>query len=58
MKLQQLVEVAAIVERGSLRAAARHLGVAQPAMTRNLRALERELGAPLFERDTRGMVLT
>jgi LysR family transcriptional regulator of abg operon len=58
MKLTQLGYIAAIAERGSLRAAARHLGVAQPAFSRSLAELERELGAPLFERRAKGMVAT
>ena len=58
MKLAQLSYVAAIAEQGSLRAAARHLGVAQPAFSRSIAELERELGAPLFERHARGMIAT
>jgi LysR family transcriptional regulator of abg operon len=58
MKLAHFRNVVAIAEQGSLRAAARHLQLAQPALTRSLGELERELGAPLFERRTRGMVLT
>jgi LysR family transcriptional regulator of abg operon len=58
MRLQQLSYAVAVAERGSLRAAARHLGVAQPAFSRAIAELERELGAPLFERRPRGMVLT
>ncbi len=58
MKLHQLRDAVAIAERGSLRAAARHLQLAQPALTRSLGQLERELGAPLFERNGRGMTLT
>lgn len=58
MKLAQLEYMVAIVEQGSLRAAARHLGMAQPALTRGLRLLELELGAPLFLRASQGMVLT
>lgn len=58
MKLTQLRDIVAVAERGSLRAAARHLAVAQPALTRSVRDLERELGAPLFERRARGMILT
>jgi DNA-binding transcriptional LysR family regulator len=58
MKLTQLSYVAAVAERGSLRAAARHLGVAQPAFSRSIAELERELGAPLFERRAKGMVAT
>lgn len=58
MKIEQLMGMVAIVEQGSLRAAARHLGLDQPALTKSIRALERELGVVLFERDPRGMVLT
>lgn len=58
MKLHQLRDVVTIAERGSLRAAARHLDLAQPALTRSLGELERELGAPLFERKSRGMAPT
>lgn len=58
MKLAQLSYVAAIAEQGSLRAAARHLGVAQPAFSRSIAELERELGARLFERRARGMIAT
>ncbi|NDY90346.1 LysR substrate-binding domain-containing protein [Ideonella livida] len=58
MKLDQLQAVTAIVEQGSLRAAARRLGLPQPALTRSVRALERELGVELFLRQTTGMVLT
>lgn len=58
MKLSQLRELMAIVEHGSLRAASRRLETPQPALTRSIRSLERDLGAPLFERDTRGMTLT
>ena len=58
MKLSQLRNIVAIAEHGSLRAAARALGVAQPALTRSLSDLERRLGAPLFERRVRGMITT
>jgi DNA-binding transcriptional LysR family regulator len=58
MKLHQFRNVLAIAERGSLRAAARSMRIAQPALTRSLGELERELGTSLFERRARGMVLT
>ncbi len=58
MKLHHLRDVVAIAEHGSLRSAARHLKLAQPAVTRSLGDLERELGAALFERRARGMVMT
>lgn len=58
MKLHHLRNVVAVVERGSLRAAAKHLGLAQPAMSRSIRELEQELGVVLFERNKFGMTLT
>ena len=58
MKLAQLEYMVAIVEQGSLRAAARQLGLAQPALTRGVRVLEHELGTPLFLCEAKGMVLT
>ncbi|MEP7069747.1 MAG: LysR substrate-binding domain-containing protein [Usitatibacter sp.] len=58
MKLNHLRDVLAVAERGSLRAAARHLGVAQPALTRSIQELERELGIPLFERQPTGVTVT
>ena len=58
MKLQQLRDLVAIAEHGSLRAAARAMNVAQPVLTRSLADIEKELGAPLFERRPRGMVAT
>jgi DNA-binding transcriptional LysR family regulator len=48
----------AIARSGSLTAAARALHVTQPALTKTLRLLEREMGARLFERSPRGMRLT
>ena len=41
------------VERGSVTAAARDLGVSQPAITKHLRNLERHVGARLLERSSR-----
>ncbi len=40
----------AVVATGSIRAAAKHLGLGQPALSRSLRDLEQELGIPLLER--------
>jgi DNA-binding transcriptional LysR family regulator len=58
MKFNQLREVLAIAEHGSIRAAARALDTGQPALTRSLAELERDLGATLFERRARGVVAT
>ncbi|MCI4666205.1 MAG: LysR family transcriptional regulator [Neomegalonema sp.] len=48
----------ATAEEGSLSAAARALGVAQPTLGRQVSALETELGVALFERVGRGVALT
>ncbi|MFC2969781.1 LysR family transcriptional regulator [Acidimangrovimonas pyrenivorans] len=45
-------------EEGSLSAAARALGLAQPTLGRQVDALEQELGVALFERVGRGLRLT
>ena len=58
LKLHHLRDFVAIAQHQSVRAAARALGLAQPALTRSLRELERELQASLVERHARGVVLT
>ena len=58
LKLSQLRAVLAVAEHGSLRAAGRHLDVAQPAITRSIREIEQELGVTLFERHAKGVRLT
>lgn len=58
MNIQQLRYVVATVEHGSMTAAAAALFVAQPALSRAVRALERELGVALFAKAGRGLVLT
>lgn len=55
MKLAALQALVAAIEEGSLRAAARRLGVTQPALTKMVRELERELGATLLQRTTTGV---
>lgn len=47
-----------VVERGSFSAAARELGMGQPAVSKQVRALEQYLGGPLFARSTRQLSLT
>jgi DNA-binding transcriptional LysR family regulator len=46
---------ARIVERGSMTAAARDLGVSQPAVSKLLRGLEAHLGVRLLERNARAL---
>jgi LysR family transcriptional regulator, regulator of abg operon len=58
VQLTQLRNFVAIVEAGSVRAAARQLGISQPAATKGLRGLERELDTVLVQRSSRGVVLT
>jgi LysR family transcriptional regulator of abg operon len=44
-----------IIETGSIRAAAKKLGVSQPALTKTLRAMEMKLGVPLMLRSVDGV---
>jgi DNA-binding transcriptional LysR family regulator len=48
----------AVLDAGSLMAAARHIGAQQPTLSRHITELETQLGAPLFERTGRGVVPT
>ncbi len=56
MDLKLLHNFLAIAEERSFRKAARRLYVSQPPLTRQMRLLEAELGAILFERKERGAV--
>lgn len=58
MDLRQLRYFVAVAERGSISVAAQAVHVAQPALTRQMQALEDDLGTPLLERTTRGVSLT
>ncbi|WP_414439752.1 LysR substrate-binding domain-containing protein [Burkholderia sp. 22PA0106] len=58
MKMQHLRDLLAVAEKGSINAAARHLGVSQPALSRSIRELEKEMGVPLLERQATGAALT
>ena len=58
MKMHHLRDFVAVSKQQSVRAAARSLKIAQPALTRSLRELETELGASLLERHARGVTLT
>jgi DNA-binding transcriptional LysR family regulator len=54
---RQLVHFLAVVEEGSVSAAARRLHFAQPSVSQAIRELEREVGLALFHR-RRGMAIT
>ncbi len=53
MDTRQLAAVCAVVERRSFSQAAERLGVTQPAVSLQIRALERRLGTQLFDRSGR-----
>jgi DNA-binding transcriptional LysR family regulator len=56
--LQQLAYFVALADVGSFTGAADSLGVAQPTLSRQLRALEEELGSPLVQRARGALILT
>lgn len=58
MDLKQLRAFLTIVETGNVTRAAEVLNIVQPAVSRQIRLLEEDIGTPLFERERRGMVLT
>lgn len=58
MRLAQIRDFLAIVDAGSIRAAARRIGSSQPGLTKSVRGLEAELRVPLLERTSRGVVPT
>jgi DNA-binding transcriptional LysR family regulator len=58
MKLHQLSALVTAVETGSLRRAAEKMRLSQPALSRSIRELERDVGVKLIERTTRGVEAT
>lgn len=58
MDVDRLRAFAEIARQGSVTRAARRLRLQQPTVSHRLAALEREIGAPLFERLGTGLVLT
>lgn len=58
MDWRALQDVVTVAETGSLSAAARRLNVSQPTVGRRIEQLEEQLGALLFSRTARGLVLT
>ena len=58
MEIDQVETFVTIVRRGGFTRAASTLHLSQPAVSRRLHLLEREVGAPLFERMRSGAALT
>src|SRR5262245_41985415 len=58
MDLTDLRTFAAVARCGGITRAASELNTVQSNVTNRIRALEAEIGGPLFERHARGMTLT
>jgi DNA-binding transcriptional LysR family regulator len=58
MNLRQMEIVVAVSELGTLSKTSERLRVGQPALSRQVRLIEEELGASLFRRSPKGMVAT
>lgn len=58
MRQPKLETIVWLTRLGSFRAVAEHLSTTQAAISQRVASLERELGAKLFERNTRGLKLT
>ncbi|MBB4285362.1 LysR family transcriptional regulator [Roseospira goensis] len=58
MEPRHLRHLLAVIDAGSVSAAARVLGMGQPALSQSLRALEEDLGTVLLHRRPRGVVPT
>src|SRR5882757_3087557 len=58
MKMRQLEYFLTIADEGGFNRAAKRLHVAQPSLSVQIKALEDEIGAQLFERDKRHVFLT
>jgi LysR family transcriptional regulator, cell division regulator len=58
MEMSDLITFSAVARCGGITRAAIELGTVQSNVTNRIKGLEAELGAPLFERHSRGMTLT
>lgn len=58
MTLAQLRAFVAVVDHGTIRAAARALGMEQSGLTQQMKRLEATLASPLFSRANKGITLT
>src|ERR671933_740567 len=58
MDLKRLQTFVTVAERGSVSGAAERLRVTQPALSRQVRDLQRDLGVPLFRLVGRRLLLT
>ena len=58
MELRQLRYIIAVAEERNITRAAERLGLQPPPLSRQIRAIEREIDAQLFHRKPRGVELT
>ncbi len=58
MDLRKIKHALAVAQYGSFSRAAEALEISQPTLTRSIQALEREIGAPLFDRSRAGVMTT
>ena len=58
MNLERIELFLKIVDTGSVSAAGREANLTQPAVSRSLKLLEEDIGADLFDRQGRGLLLT
>jgi DNA-binding transcriptional LysR family regulator len=58
IELRHMRSFLAVAEHGSLGRAAEVIGVTQPALSRQMRELEYDVGVALFSRESRGMEIT
>ena len=58
MRIEQLEQFITVVDEGSMSEAARKLFVSRSSLSTAMKNLENDLGAPLFERVSKGVLLT
>lgn len=58
MEVRQLIYFSSVFRQGSITRAAEELMISQPALTRQIRQFEREIGTPLFDRVPTGVTPT
>mgnify|MGYP000309756094 FL=1 len=58
MTLQQLRQILAVADSGSINEAAKRLYITQPSLSATIKAVEKETGLSIFARSNRGIITT